>query len=112
MRSRKRRGVSLLEVVIGAVVMAVIAGTVTVNIKKMKDAAKFKLDKQNVKRLEAACAAYQLEYGGWPDYWLTYLYRSGYSNSYYQNTPFGGYYNHQGNGRVYNRYSPGGRWKN
>lgn len=94
-RVNKRKGFSLMEIIIAVVIMAIVATLGVSQLGKTTDQAKEKLDQHNVQALNEACHRYYLERNRWPDKNLYYLTYYGYASEsrtgykYYQYTPYG-----------------------
>lgn len=91
---KKRRGFSLIEVIAAVVILAVVATTTVATIAPMRKKSQFKMDDQQIARLQGIVQTYYLEIGAYPSADLAELY-SGTGEKYLDErpeTPFGGYY--------------------
>lgn len=91
---KKRRGFSLIEVIAAVVILAVVATTTVATIAPMRKKSQFKMDDQQIARLQGIVQTYYLENGAYPNANMTQLY-SGTGQLYLDErpkTPFGGFY--------------------
>jgi general secretion pathway protein G len=98
MKRSRKRGFSLMEIIIAVVIMAIVATLGVSQLGKTTSQAKQKLDQHNQASLNEAIQRYYLERNRYPDRNLVYLTYYGYASEaksgykYYQYTPYGGIY--------------------
>jgi prepilin-type N-terminal cleavage/methylation domain-containing protein len=91
-RSVRRGGFSLIEVIAAVVILAVVATATVATIAPMREKSRNKIDQQSIAKLNGIVQAYFMEYGTYPDRNLTLLRTRGYTSTALQPTPYGGNY--------------------
>lgn len=98
MRNHQKRnnphpcGLSAIETLLGAIILAVSALAITVAFNPMNEWERSKTDQRNLNELNALAKIFTLDHGTPPDRYLTELNTHGLTKSRLLMTPYGGYY--------------------
>lgn len=95
-RNRPHRcGLSTIESLIGATLLAVLALAVMLHFNPMNEWERRKADQKNLAKLNVIANIFKLQNGMQPDRYLTVLNTSGFTKSRLLRTPYGGYYQYE-----------------